>query len=170
MFVGELKSQIDKVHKGFDQRIRILEKQRKDAARRLRVIEGALGIDLDSNAECSGDPTECSAEGCSRESCPMANSYVQQLLGFSKTITDRVTLVMAVLKELDDLGRLPPGILRLAQCRVDEEEAAARLEVAKQEGADPSKIEQLTWWVEEARSRYSDRFREARDALTSSQD
>lgn len=103
---------------------------------------------------------KCKADPCDSMHCAMANSYVQQLLGFSKTITDRVTLVMAVLKELDELDLVPAGFMRLAQCRVEVDDARGRLEVAQLEGAEVPRLEVLEGEVEDAERRYDTRLQE----------
>ena len=87
-----------------------------DILRRLKVIEGALGIDLDSTDRCSGDPMDCEAEPCSPERCPIANSHVQQLFIGAQAMTDFLSHAFGV---LEDLGTVPQGFLALVERRTE---------------------------------------------------
>ena len=50
----------------------------KDIRRRIKILEGALGINLDTSSECSGDPLNCDTDPCDETSCPMRNNIAQQ--------------------------------------------------------------------------------------------
>lgn len=104
----------------------------KDLERRIKVIEGALGIDLDSSDSCSGDPLACKADPCSHEVCPMANSYVQQLLNGTELNVKRIGLLITAFDEAEMHGLLPKGFWNLVSRRQAFDEAWAEHHMADQ--------------------------------------
>jgi len=149
--------------------------RQKDLERRVTILEGALGIDLDSSSSCSGDPLDCDADPCTRERCPMANSYVQQLLGHSTVVNSQIALLMAFLEELEDQDIVPNGFVRLAKARVNSDEKHTRTIEAQQryhEAEDPTVKNALGAQLEIVRSEqthavdeYLRRLQEVKDAL-----
>jgi hypothetical protein len=90
------------------------------------VIEAALGIDLDSSSNCSADPLECKSDPCNQEVCPMANSYVQQLLNGTEMNVKRISLLMLAFEEAEMHELLPKGFWNLVLRRQDLDEAWAK--------------------------------------------
>ena len=87
----------------------------EEIERRLRVIEGAIGIDLDTTSVCSGNPAKCSADPCTEERCPMRNSLVQRVHREFFQIQESLAYVQHVVDELAKRGQLPRRTLEIAK-------------------------------------------------------
>jgi len=74
-----------------------------------------MGIDLDSTNKCSGDPVTCKADPCNTERCPMANSYVQQLLNGTEITARRLAFVFDLVDALVDTGVITGEVLARAK-------------------------------------------------------
>lgn len=108
------------------------QKETQEIMRRLRILEGALGIDLDESSDCTGDPMGCKADPCSRDTCPMAHTYVQQLLNGTELNVHRISLLMLAFEEAELHGLFPKGFWRLVNRRNDLAAAWADHHLAEQ--------------------------------------
>lgn len=93
-------------------------KQEKETERRLRVLEGALGIDIDTTCACSGDPTNCPADPCAEERCPMRNNLFRQMASQVKQVAEDVTFLCQFIGELELQGKVPPNSPIISRIRV----------------------------------------------------
>ena len=91
----------------------------EDTERRLRILEGALGINLDTSGVCSGDPLDCPAEPCDAERCPMRNNLVQQMYRSYTALQRKADITEMVIEELCDAGVVTDKMLRRAKHRVE---------------------------------------------------
>jgi len=91
----------------------------EDIERRLRILEGAVGIDLDTAGNCSGDPLDCPADPCNAERCPMRNNLVQRLVRDYNRLERKVLITEMVVEELCDAGVVTDKMLRRAKLRVE---------------------------------------------------
>ncbi len=91
----------------------------EDLKRRLRILEGALGINLDTSGVCSGDPCACPADPCDVERCPMRNNLVQQMYRSYTALQRKADITEQVVEELCDAGVVTQEMLRRAKLRVE---------------------------------------------------
>lgn len=91
-----------------------------DIKRRLRVLEGVLGIDLDLSP-CSGDPTNCTVDPCDETQCPMRNNLVNEMAGKITHTEQEATFFRHVVQELASQGDIDPTIVEVATLRMKEE-------------------------------------------------
>jgi hypothetical protein len=79
------------------------------------VLEGAIGIDLDTTSACSGNPDACPADPCTEERCPIRNSLVQRVHREFLLIQEDLAYIRHVVDELAKRGQLPQQILEIAR-------------------------------------------------------
>ena len=96
-----------------------------DIKRRLRVLEGVMGIDLDLSP-CSGDPMNCTADPCDETRCPMRNNLVNEVGRLVARAEREVVFLRHVIQELVVLGQIDPKVLEVAQLRAKEERLLER--------------------------------------------
>jgi len=85
-----------------------------ELTRRVRILEGALGIDLDSTDACSGDPENCDADPCSTDRCPLFNNTPQQMARTLGKVSKDLTLLTHLVEVLQGAGVIKPEMLRKA--------------------------------------------------------
>lgn len=91
-----------------------------DIKRRLRVLEGVVGIDLDLSP-CSGDPMNCTANPCDETRCPMRNNLVNEVGRIAARAEREVVFLRHVVQELAALDQIDPKVVGVAQLRAKEE-------------------------------------------------
>ncbi len=83
-----------------------------EIVRRIRILEGAIGIDLDSTDACSGNPDDCEADPCCPERCPLFNNTVQQMFRkFGKT-SEEVLFLKTLVDLLEIRGDITPEVIK----------------------------------------------------------
>jgi len=99
----------------------------KDLRRRLRVLEGAFGINLDLSP-CSGDPMNCPSDPCNEERCPIRQNVLQDLHHRFARIEDEVRFLRNFADELVmEIEGIPLTINGIAQLRVKRDKAMEKL-------------------------------------------
>lgn len=91
-----------------------------DIKRRLRVIEGALGINIDTSGDCSGDPNDCSADPCDEERCPMRNNLVQRMYKDYQSLRNEILLFELLFEELERVGIVTDKIKHRARLLMEQ--------------------------------------------------
>jgi len=99
--------------------------------RRLKVVEGAVGIDLDTTAACSGDPTNCRATPCRDDRCPVRNGLPARTAKAVAVLDWELALVKATVDILVRHGRLPEGLTELAEATARRDALVRRLDAMK---------------------------------------
>jgi len=102
-----------------------------DILRRLRVIEGILGIDLDAAKSCSGDPLNCSADPCGVETCPLRNNPLKRLLDEFGKVAQSLALLRHFLDEVQDNGLVPSWVVQIAALKTQHEELQRRIRATR---------------------------------------
>ena len=100
----------------------------KDLDRRVRVIEGALGIDMTSSSVCSGNPEDCPSDPCVPERCPMHNSVVRRTADKIEALVDGVDTLLLALEEIGVRKESLAGVVPLARLRLSLRKALRRRE------------------------------------------
>jgi len=102
----------------------------------VRILEGALGIELDSSAVCSGEPLTCEADPCSEERCPMSNNLVRRLAHSYGPIAKVSSFLTHLVEVMQEKGVLSEAMVReatlktrLAEVRADIKESEGLLTV-----------------------------------------
>lgn len=90
----------------------------EDLRRRLRIIEGALGLDLDFTT-CSGDPTDCPSDPCTEETCPIRNNALQLLLARYDHLAGVVDQHHHLVQELQETGLLSAEVWTLVNLAIE---------------------------------------------------
>lgn len=103
-----------------------------EVLRRLTIIEGALGLDLDMSA-CSGDPMNCSVTPCTPATCPLAQNRLQELAREVGTMKEEARLLRHLLAET--ARAVPPTVLRAAELAAQQEKLGALIAQAEQDSA-----------------------------------
>lgn len=99
----------------------------EELTRRVRIIEGALGIELDSSSVCSGDPESCEADPCSPERCPVSNNAVQRMATEFGRVSQSFAILTQLVEVLKEEGLVTGEMLRKAELRVRLAEVRAEL-------------------------------------------
>ena len=97
----------------------------KDLLRRLSVLEGALGIDPIS--KCSGDPTHCQADPCTRETCPMSQNRLQELAREVGTVKSEMRLLVHLFREMVSRKQIPEQVYQIAALTIQREDLGERV-------------------------------------------
>jgi len=97
-----------------------------DVLRRLRVIESALGIDLDE-CGCTGMPDTCSDSRCSIETCPTVNNRLSQALDGSDRIQEQMSVLHHLLNILFERGVVNEDLVQIARLRAEAEKLEQQL-------------------------------------------
>lgn len=87
--------------------------------RKVKILEGALGINLDTSGTCSGDPLNCPADPCEPERCPMRNNLVQRMFRSYTALQRKADITEQVVEELCDAGVVTANMLTRAKLRVE---------------------------------------------------
>lgn len=100
---------------------------KQEIDRRLKVVEAALGIDLDTTAACSGDPTACPATPCREDRCPVKNGLPARTARAVKTLEWELAVVKATLAVMARHGRIPPEVAEAATLTAQRDIVSRRL-------------------------------------------
>lgn len=117
----------------------------EDIRRRLKILEGALGIDLDTFSKCSGEPSNCDADLCDETSCPMRNNIAQHAhhrLAKIETFIGEVQYLIARLVERGMIEKKDLDIASLKTKRDGQWNRLRLLEDAAAEAAGNDTLEQ----------------------------
>jgi len=103
-----------------------------ELSRRLRIIEGALGIELDSSPDCSGDPSNCEADPCTPERCPVTNNTVHRMAMDLAHISGEHHVLKQLVEVLTEEGIVSAKMLRKAHLRVQLAEVQKEVQESEQ--------------------------------------
>ncbi|MDB4278257.1 hypothetical protein N9917_01505 [Deltaproteobacteria bacterium] len=99
-----------------------------ELARRLTVLESALGIDQES--QCVGAGDECPVE-CHPKRCPLKNNNLRQATAMLENVLEGYTLIQCWAEEMEHAGHVPEGTWARAMVRRDLAEVSERLRQAR---------------------------------------
>lgn len=89
-----------------------------DVLRRLRVIESALGLDLQQSG-CTGMPLTCQEPACGLEACPTVHNRISQALDGSDRVQEQMDVLEHLVSLLREQGLVTTEMVRIAQLRAE---------------------------------------------------
>lgn len=102
--------------------------KQNDILRRLRILEGAMGIDLDSSSGCSGNPLRCTADPCTADRCPLRNNHVHRLREDALKGLECLALLQLLLQEMQQRAYLSAETIEQITAQVRERVLTKRIE------------------------------------------